>query len=107
MIPPGIVILLFGLLVLGDGSLGYTASANIASLVAGSVSGLGLLASDLGAFRRREQGFIVAPFITLLLIAFSDSGLVLHGDFIPAALIGILGLIAIVLYCALPAEESL
>ena len=105
MTAPGIVILLFGLLVLGGGIVGYTTSRSMASLIAGSAFALGLLASGLGVLRRKELGFVFAPFITLLLTAFFASRLVLSGDFIPSGLMGILGLVALVLYCALPGRE--
>ena len=107
MTAPGIVILLFGLLVLGGGIIGYTNTASFASLVGGSASGLGLLASGLGVLRRKELGFVFAPLIILLLIAFFAYRLALSGDFIPSGLMGILGLVALVLYCALPAKENL
>jgi len=107
MTAPGIVILLFGLLVLGGAIIGYTNAASIASLIAGSAVGLGLLASGLGVLRRKELGFVFAPLLTLLLTAFFAYRLVLSGDFIPFGLMGVLGLVALVLYCALPAEESL
>jgi len=98
MTATGIVISLFGLLVLGGGIIGNTNTANIASLIAGSASGLGLLASGLGVLRRKELGFVFAPFITVLLTAFFAYRLVLSGDFIPSGLMGILGLVALVLY---------
>ena len=107
MTAPGIVILLFGLLVLGGGIIGYTNTATIASLVAGGASRLGLLASGLGVLGRKELGFVFTPFITLLLTAFFAYRLVLSGDFIPSGLMGILGLVALFLYCALPTKENL
>ena len=45
---PGIVILVYGLLVLGGGIIGYTASGSMASVIAGGVFGLGLLTSGFG-----------------------------------------------------------
>jgi len=107
MTAPGIVILLFGLLVLGGGIIGYATAGSVASVIAGSAFGLGLLASGVGVLRRKELGFVFAPFITVLLTAFFAYRLVLSGDFIPSGLMGILGLVALVLYCALPAKESL
>ena len=47
---------------------------------------------------RREDKF--------LLTAFFAYRLVLSVDFIPSGLMGILGLVALVLYCALPAKEN-
>jgi uncharacterized membrane protein (UPF0136 family) len=107
MTVPGIVISLFGFPVVGGGIIGYTNTANIASLMAGSAAGLGLLASGLGALRRKELGFVFAPFVSVLLTAFFAYRLVLGGDFVPSCLREILGLVALVLYCALPAKESL
>lgn len=95
MMGPGIVISLFGLLVLGGAIIGYTNTANIASIIAGSASGLGLLASGLGVLRRKELGFVFAPFMTVLLTAFFGYRLVLSGDFIPSGLMGVLGLVAL------------
>ncbi|MBM2802378.1 MAG: putative rane protein [Deltaproteobacteria bacterium] len=106
MTAPGIVILLFGLLVLGGGIIGYTNTASVASLMGGIASGFGLLASGLGVLRRKELGFVFAPFITVLLMAFFAYRLAVSGDFIPSGLMGILGLVALVLYCALPAKEN-
>ena len=104
---PGIVVLVYGLFVLGGGIFGYATAGSIASVIAGSTFGLGLLASGLGVLRRKELGFVFAPFITVLLTAFFAYRLVLSGDFIPSGLMGVLGLVALVLYCALPAKESL
>lgn len=80
MTAPGVVISLFGLLVLGSGIIGYTNTASIASLVGGSASGLGLLASGLGVLRRKELGFVFAPLIILLLTAFFAYRLIQSGD---------------------------
>jgi len=107
MTAPGIVMLLSGLLVLGGGIFGYTTNGSMASLIAGSATGLGLLASGLAVFRRKALGFVCAPFITLLLTAFFAYRLVLSGDFIPSGSMGILGFVALVLDCSLPAKESL
>jgi uncharacterized membrane protein (UPF0136 family) len=107
MTAPGIVILLFGLLVLGGGIVGYSTAGSMASLIAGSAFALGLLVSGLGVLKRKKLGFVFAPFITVLLTAFFAYRLVLSGDFIPSGLMGVLGLVALVLYCALPAKENL
>ena len=45
---PGIVILVYGLFVLGGGIFGYATAGSMASVIAGSTFGLGLLASGLG-----------------------------------------------------------
>ena len=98
---PGIVILLYGLLVLGGGIIGYTASGSMASLIAGSAFGLGLLASGLGVLRGKNMGFIIAPTLTVLLTAFFGYRFVQSGEFMPSGLMVALGLVALVLYFAL------
>ncbi|MGH7829164.1 MAG: TMEM14 family protein [Candidatus Binatia bacterium] len=98
---PGIVTLLFGLLVLGGGIIGYTTAGSMASLIAGSAFGLGLLASGLGVLRGKNMGFLFAPLLTLLLIAVLGYRFVQSGEFIPSGLIAVLGLVALILYFAL------
>mgnify|MGYP001270414931 FL=1 len=105
MTAPSMVISLYGLLMLGSGIIAYTNTESFASLVGGSAAGLGLLASGLGVLRRKELGFVFAPFITLLLIVFFAYRLVLNGNFIPSGLMGTLGFVALVLYCSLPAKN--
>ena len=48
MTAPAIVISLFGIMVLGGGTISYFDSASITSLIAGGTSGLGLLVGGLG-----------------------------------------------------------
>lgn len=106
MTGPGIAILLFGLLALGGGIIGYTSGGSLTSLIAGSSLGLALLISGLGVLRGKELGFVFAPLLTLSLTAFFAHRVLQSGDFIPFGLMGILGLVALALYCALPAKES-
>ena len=97
----GVVILLYGLLVLGGGIIGYATAGSMASLVAGGAFGLGLLASGLGVRRGKRLGFIFAPLVTLLLTVFFVYRFVQSGDFIPSGLMGVVSLVALVLYFAL------
>ncbi len=72
---PGIVILVYGLLVLSGGIIGYTTARSMASLIAGIAGGalgIGLLASGVGVFRGKKFGFLTAPTLTLLLTTFLD-----------------------------------
>ena len=97
---PGIVILLYGLLVLGGGIIGYTASGSMASLIAGSAFGLGLLASGLGVLRGKEMGLLMAPLLTVLLTVFFGYRFAQGGELIPSGVMGVLGLVALILYFA-------
>jgi len=98
---PGIVILLYGLLVLGGGIIGYTASGSMASVIAGGAFGLGLLASSLGVLRGKDMGFLMAPILTVLLTMFFGYRFALSGEFMPSGLMGVISLVALVLYFAL------
>jgi len=98
---PGIVILVYGLLVLGGGIIGYTASGSMASVIAGGVFGLGLLASGLGVLRGKDMGFLIAPLLTVLLTAFFGYRLVQSGEFMSSGLMTALGLVTLILYFTL------
>ena len=98
---PGIVILIYGLLVLGGGIVGYTTSGSMASLIAGGTFGLLLLASGLGVLRGKDMGFLIAPLLTLLLTAFFGYRFVASGEFTPSGLMAALSLASVILYFAL------
>lgn len=98
---PGIVILLYGLVVLGGGVIGYTASGSMASLIAGSAFGLGLLASGVGVLKGKNMGFIIAPILTVLLTMFFGYRFAQSGEFMPSGLMGVISFVALVLYFAL------
>ena len=98
---PGIVILVYGLLVLGGGIIGYTASGSMASVIAGGVFGLGLLASGVGVLRSKDMGFLMAPILTVLLTAFFGYRFAQSGELMPSGLMAALGLVALTLYFTL------
>ena len=98
---PSIVILLYGLLVLGSGVIGYTTTESMASLIAGGVFGLGLLASGVGVLRGKDMGFLMAPILTVLLTTFFGYRFVASGEFMPSGLMSVLGVVAFTLYFTL------
>ncbi len=101
---PGIVILVYGLLVLSGGIIGYTTARSMAPLIAGIAGGalgIGLLASGVGVFRGKNLGFLMAPILTLLLTTFFGYRFVQSGEIIPFGLMAALGLVAVFLYFAL------
>ncbi|MBI2987196.1 MAG: hypothetical protein HYY45_10570 [Deltaproteobacteria bacterium] len=98
---PGIVILVYGLLVLVGGIVGYTTAESMASLIAGGVFGLGLLASGVGVLRGKDMGFLMAPILTVLLTMFFGYRLVQGGEFMPSGLMTALGLVTVILYFTL------
>lgn len=98
---PGIVIVVYGLLVLGGGIIGYATTGNTASVIAGGVFGLLLLASGVGVLRGKDTGFLVAPILTVLLTVFFGYRFAEYGEIIPSGLMGVLGLVALTLYFTL------
>lgn len=98
---PGIVILLFGLLVLGGGIIGYITAGSTASVIAGGAFGLMLLASGVGVLRGKAMGFLMAPALVVLLMAYFGYRFAQSGEFMPSGLMGVLGLVALTLYFTL------
>ncbi len=101
---PGIVILVYGLLVLGSGIIGYTTARSMASLIAGIAGGalgIGRLATSVGVLRSKHMGFLMAPILTLLLTTVFGYRFVQSGEIIPSGLMAALGLIATFLYFAI------
>ena len=101
MSTPGIVILVYGLLVLGSGIIGYTTTGSLTSAIAGGVFGLAFLATSVGVLRSKHIGFLMAPILTLLLTMFFGYRFAASGEIIPSGLMAALGLIATFLYFAL------
>ena len=101
MMGPGIVVLLFGLLVLVGGIVGYTTTASRASLISGGAFGIALLASGLAVLRGKHTGLLMAPLLTVLLTAFFGYRFMQSSEVIPSGLMTVLGLVAVILYFAL------
>lgn len=97
---PGIVILLYGLLVFSGGIIGYVTAGSMASVIAGGVFGLMLLASGVGVLRGKAMGFLMAPALVVLLMAYFGYRFAQSGEFMPSGLMGVLGLVALILYFA-------
>ena len=98
---PGIVILVYGFVVLVGGIVAYTTTESVASLIAGGVFGLGLLASGVGVLRSKDMGFLMAPILTVLLTAFFGYRFAQSGELMPSGLMVALGLVALTLYFTL------
>jgi len=98
---PGIVILLYGLVVLGGGVIAYTTAGSIPSLVAGSAFGLGLIASSVGVLRINNISLVAAPLLVVLLTAYFGHRFMEEPEIIPSGLMMTLGLVTLILYLVL------
>ena len=82
--------------------------STLAFVIAAGTCGLGLLVGGIGVLLLKELALVFAPFVTLLLTALFACHIAVTGDFFPAGLMVILGLVALVLfYRALPSKENL
>ena len=114
MATPAILISFFGLFVFGGGIIDYSDSdsdadpSTLAFVIAAGTCGLGLLVGGIGVLLLKELALVFAPFVTLLLTALFACHVVVTGAVLPAGLMVILGLVALVLfYRALRSKETL
>jgi len=95
---PGIVIAVYGLVVLTTAIISYLTAGSVSFLIAGCAFGLGLLASGLGVLRGKELGFVFAPVLTVLVTAFFGYRSTRIGEFMPSGLVAVLSLVTLFLY---------
>ena len=95
---PGIVIAVYGLVVLTTAIISYLTAGSVSFLIAGCAFGFGLMASGLGVLRRKELGFVFAPVLTVLVTAFFGYRSTRIGEFIPSGLVAVLSLVTLFLY---------
>ena len=114
MATPAILISFFGLFVFGGGIIDYSDSdsdadpSTLAFVIAAGTCGLGLLVGGIGVLLLKELALVFAPFVTLLFTALFACHVVVTGAVLPAGLMVILGLVALVLfYRALRSKETL
>jgi len=91
-----IYFIVFGLLTIAGGIVGYVKAGSVASIIAGSISGILLLVAAFLLPEYRAAGLITALIISLLLAAyfirkFSQTGMVM-----PAGIMSLLSVIGII-----------
>ena len=91
------IILIYGILVLAGGIIGYVKANSTPSLIAGGVSGVLLIAAALAMLRGAYQiGWFIAIFIAIVLLARFGIAAMSGFKMMPGGLMIILSLIAIV-----------
>jgi len=104
---PGIVIAVYGLVVLITAIISYLTAGSVSFLIAGCAFGLGLLVSGLGVLRSKELGFVFAPVLTVLVTAFFGYRSTRIGEFLPSGLVAVLSLVTLFLYFLPRAKKDL
>ena len=95
--PAKIYFIVFGLLTIIGGIIGYTTKGSTASIIAGSVSGLLILAAAFLLPNNATAGLALAGIVSILLAGRFLPVFLKTGDFMPAGMMSILSVIGIVM----------
>lgn len=96
MTPGTIAAIVYGILAFVGGILGYLQAQSKASLISGSISGLLLLLGGVMQLQGVTWGLTLAAVVTAVLVFVFSSRLAKTGKFMPAGLMSILGVAALV-----------
>ena len=88
----------YGAIMILGGIMGYMKVGSKASLLSGVGMGLALLASGLGVWQGSRDSLVVAAMIAALLVAIFAIRLVKTRRFMPAGVLAILSLAAVVIF---------
>jgi uncharacterized membrane protein (UPF0136 family) len=91
-----IYFVVFGVLTIAGGIVGYVKAGSVASIIAGSISGIILLVAAFVLPERRAAGLIIGLIISLLLAAQFIPKFFRTGKVMPAGLMAVLSVIGII-----------
>src|SRR5213594_5091192 len=94
--PAKIYFIVFGILTIAGGIIGYVKAASVPSIIAGSITGVLLLVAAFLLPEHRAAGLATAFIVSLLLAAQFVPKFVRTGKVMPAGLMSILSVIGIV-----------
>ena len=97
MTPAKIYLIVFGILTVLGGVMGYVKASSAASLIAGGVAGILLLVAAFLIPAQAQAGLILGLIVSVLLLGRFGPALLKGGGFMPAGLMVLLSLPAIVL----------
>ncbi len=95
--PAKIYFIVFGLLTIIGGIIGYATKGSMASIIAGSVSGLLILAAAFLLPNNATAGLALAGIVSILLAGRFLPAFLKTGDFMPAGMMSILSVIGIIM----------
>lgn len=95
--PAKIYFIIFGLLTIVGGVIGYVRAGSMASIIAGSVSGILLLVAAFLLPGNVVAGLAIAALVSILLAGRFVPAFMKTGGFMPAGMMSILSVIGIVM----------
>lgn len=95
--PAKIYFIIFGLLTIVGGIIGYTAKGSMASIIAGSVSGILLLAGAFLLPNNATAGLALAGIVSILLAGRFIPAFIKTGDLMPAGMMSVLSVIGVIM----------
>ncbi len=90
-------VLLYGLLVLVGGSIGYVQAKSTPSLVSGLIFGIGLLLAAMAMYKKKRAGAWIALIISILLEGFFTWRFSKTLHFFPSGLMSLMSWISIII----------
>ncbi|HSH40492.1 MAG TPA: TMEM14 family protein [Chthoniobacterales bacterium] len=98
--PAKIYFIIFGLLTIIGGVIGYASKGSMASIVAGSISGILLLVGAFVLPNNTTAGLAIAGIVSILLAGRFIPAFVKTGDFMPAGMMAFLSAIGVIVAIA-------
>ena len=95
--PAKIYFIVFGLLTIVGGVIGYASKGSVASIVAGSISGILLLAAAFILPKNVPAGLAIAGVVSILLAGRFVPSFIKTGDLMPAGMMSVLSVIGVIL----------
>jgi uncharacterized membrane protein (UPF0136 family) len=94
--PAKIYFIIFGLLTIAGGVMGYVKAGSTASIVAGGISGVALLAAAFLLPGNVAAGLTIAGIVSVVLAGYFIRGFMITGKVMPAALMSVLSVIGVI-----------
>lgn len=103
----GIAVIIYGLLIILGGVIGFAKAHSIASITMGTLFGAGLLASGIAMLKKSNIGFYSATALSSLLTIFFTYRFILTQRLMPAGIMSLLSLIVLIaLYLGGSAKQT-
>lgn len=95
--PAKIYFIVFGLLTIAGGVIGYARAGSMASIIAGSISGILILVAAFLLPNNAAVGLGLAALVSILLAGRFVPGFIKTGDLMPAGMMSVLSVIGIIM----------